>query len=46
LLALVSTCHDVIDVRLQRQADLLAGGRLELEDMQLASNPHFEEHGI
>jgi hypothetical protein len=46
LLALVSTCHDVIDVRLQREADLLAGGRFELEDVQLASDPHFEEYGI
>ena len=42
----VALHHDVIDVRLQSHADVLALLGVKLEDMQNASNPHLEEHSL
>lgn len=41
----VALHHDVVDVRLQRHADVLALTRLKLEDVQHARDAHLEEHG-
>jgi hypothetical protein len=38
--------HDVIDVRLQRHADVLSLARLKLEDVQHACHAHLKEHSL
>jgi hypothetical protein len=42
----VALHHDVVDVRLQRHADVLALLGLKLEDVQHARHAHLEEHGL
>jgi hypothetical protein len=42
----VALHHDVVDVCLQRHADVLALARLKLEDVQHACHAHLEEHSL
>ena len=42
----VALHHDVVDVRLQRHADVLALLGVKLEDVQHASHAHLEEHSL
>lgn len=40
----VALDHDVVDVRLECHADVLALPSIKLENVQHACNAHFEEH--